>query len=984
MLSDVLERERRQLEHRFASNSRLYPNASTATGRTALQPDRQSMVSSPQSCASDGPSELQILNYPVRKTHRSTIITVVREVSTSLSALLGRPITIGAGSALALCLGLVSLGLRGQASQPAKAHDKFQVQLFESLPDTWRESWSFQGLEPALRWTTSVLGATVIPGPISPAGLTMHRNKPFALRIEGDLHLPQGEYEFHLRSRMHTRFYIDDQIVLQSVPPKAKELTPEEVAAKEAAEKKARDEAAQREAEAQARGDLLRQRLEDALLEQNEETQKAVEAELEKAMRAQRGELSETNPPAEINKVVATLPLQTKNYRLRIELTGEQLAQEVSIVYRRGDDELGLLSQGDPIPFTERAWGAWRDEETEESNDLIESVRKPRIEKWEQYWKERHLEQARVLAATRTPVDIELPAGFPGFNVIDRFLGAKMAVQLAEPGPLTGDYEFVRRVYVDAWGLIPTAEQVQEFVGDSRPKKRELLIDRLLADDGWADPWVGYWQDLLGENPKLYGGVPHSTGPFKEWIYESFVQNRGYDRFVTELLLMEGTPEQNGTLGFRESFGSDAPMAEKAHVISQAFMGANMKCARCHDSPLNRYRQRDLFGIAAMLEGEPVAIPATSSVGEVPGRRKPAVSVTSKPGDLIPPSFVFEEGRPYTEIDRDDRAYRKALAEWLVAQRRFAQVGVNRIWQRFMGTGLVQPIGDWDAAPKASHPGLLEYLTDEFIASAYSVKHIEELILKSHAYQRKRDQKLAGLSDPEGLPLFAAPGARRMRAEEIVDSLHRTVRRQFKSERIAYQKVDYGYPERTWQIVSLSNEEDISVLAKPLLQEIITLAKAFGWRDQRPNPVGVRNDDPHALQPLAMANGELMYRLVKFTERSYYTALSNRDITLDEFGGQLFLNTLSRLPSEREKNWLHGELETVWNRRLVPAELREKRGKEYRVEEVTIGDTLAAHQYIMRVRQGEPATPTLTEEYRKNVENVLWVILNSPEFIFLP
>ena len=901
-----------------------------------------------------------------------------------LSAKQGSRIKIGAASALVLFLGLLSLDLRAQASQSAKADGRFRVQLFEGLPETWRESWSFQVLEPTLSWTTSVLGVTVIPGPISPAGLTMHRNKPFALRIEGDLHLPMGEYEFHLRSRMHARFFVDDQIVLQSAPPKPKELTPEEVAAQEATEKKARDEAAQREAEAQARRDLLRQRLEDALLEQNEETQKAVEAELDKAMRLQRGELSDTNPPAEIEEVVTTLSLQSKNYSLRIELTGEQLAREVSIVYRRGDGEFSLLSEGDPIPFTERAWGAWRDQETQESNDLVESVRKPRIEKWEQYWKERHLEQARVLAATRTPVDIELPAGFPEFNRIDRFLGAKMAAQLVDAGPLTSDYEFVRRVYVDAWGLIPTAEQVQAFVSDSRPNKRELLIDRLLADDGWADPWIGYWQDLLGENPKLYGGVPHSTGPFKDWIHESFVQDRGYDRFVTELLLMEGTPEQIGTLGFRESFGSDAPMAEKAHVISQAFMGANMKCARCHDSPLNRYQQRDLFGIAAMLEGEPVAIPETSSVGEVPGRRKPAVSVTSKPGDLIHPSFVFEEGRHSAEIEGNDRAYREALAQWLVAQRRFAQVGVNRIWKRFMGTGLVEPIGDWDAAPRASHPELLEYLTDEFIASAYSVKHVEALILKSHAYQRQRDQKLAALSDPKGLPLFAAPGARRMRAEEIVDSLHRTVRRQFKSERIAYQKVDYGYPERTWQIVSLSNEEDISVLAKPLLQEIITLAKAFGWRDQRPNPVDVRNDDPHALQPLAMANGELMYRLVKFTERSYYTALSNRAITLDEFGNELFLNTLSRLPSERERHWLHRELETDWNRRLVPSELQEKRGRESRADEVTIGDTLAAHQYIMRVRQGEPTTPTLTEEYRKNAENVLWVILNSPEFIFLP
>ncbi|MCY3777820.1 MAG: DUF1549 domain-containing protein [Candidatus Aminicenantes bacterium] len=869
-----------------------------------------------------------------------------------------------------------------QASPPQD--DGFHVQLFEDLPAHWHHEWSFRGLEPSLSWATPVLGISGLPGRISPAGMTMPRNRPFALTIQGDVNLPGGDYEFRLRSRMHARFFLDGRLLLESAPPKPQELTPEELAAKEAAEKKARDEAAQKEAESQARQDLLRQRLEDALLEQNEETQKAVAAELGKVNRRQRGEYSDTQPPAGIQDSAKKVSLESDRYRLRIELTGQKLDREISIVYRKGEEEWRLLSRGDRIPFTERAWVEWNEAESRRHRELEDSVRKPRLAKWERYWKQLHLDQARAVAASRKPVDIEPAAGMPEFNLVDRFLGARMAAHQVEPAPLTNDYEFVRRIYIDVWGLIPTWEQVREFVNDSAPEKRNLLIDRLLADDGWADPWVGYWQDLLGENPKLYGGVPHSTGPFKEWVHRSFVEDRGYDRFATELLLMEGTPEQLGTLGFHQSFGSDVPMAEKAHVISQAFMGATMKCARCHDSPLNRYRQRDLFGIAAMLEGKPVGIPETSSVGEVPGRRKPAVPVTSKPGDLIPPSFVFDEDRGLENVGEGIRAHRKALAAWMVSQRRFAQVGVNRIWQRFMGRGLAHPIDDWDSPSEVSHPELLEYLTGEFIGSGFSVRRVQELILKSHAYQRRRGQNLADLRDATGRPFFAAPGARRMRAEEIVDSLHVTVRRPFKSERIAYQKLDYGVPQRTWQIVSLSNEEDISVLAKPLLQEIITLARAFGWRDQRPNPVSVRNDDPHALQPLAMANGELMHRLVKFTDRSYYTELSKRAATLDQYGERLFLNTLSRLPTDREKRWLSRELGTDWDQRLVPPELQETRKEESRVKEVTITDSIAAQEYIMQVRQGEPATAALTPSFRRQAEKVLWAVLNSPEFIFLP
>jgi len=886
------------------------------------------------------------------------------------------------GILLLPALGWVSARSPEPASRPPG--DRFLVQLFEDLPAGWRQSWSFKGREPSMSWTTPVLGLSRLPGRLSPSGMTMARTRPFAVTIQGDLHLPGGDYEFRLRSRMHARFFVDGRLLLESAPPRPKELTPEAIAAREAAEKKARDEAAQKEAEAQARQDLLRQRLEDALLEQNEETQRAVAAELEKANRKQKGEFSDSKPPAGIQESVQIASLESGRYRLRIELTGEKLDREVSIVYRRDKNEPRLMSRGDPIPFTERAWVAWNEAESRRHRALEDAVRKPRLANWEQYWKHRHLQQARAVAASRTAVAVEPAAGMPEFNLVDRFLSAKMAAHGVKPGALTNDYEFVRRIYVDIWGLIPTWEQVREFVEDSRPGKRNLLIDRLMADDGWADPWVGYWQDLLGENAKLYGGVPHSTGPFKEWIHQSFVEDRGYDRFATELLLMEGTREQSGTLGFHQSFGSDVPMAEKAHVISQAFMGAAMKCARCHDSPLNRYRQRDLFGIAAMLEGEPVGIPETSSVGEVPGRRKPAVPVTSKPGDLIPPSFVFDGGRDLEDIGKGVRSHRRVLADWLVSQRRFARVGVNRIWQRFMGRGLVHPIDDWDSPAGISHPGLLDYLAEEFIGSGYSVRHVQELILKSHAYQRRRDQNLAELRDAAGRPFFAAPGARRMRAEEIVDSLHATVRRPFKSERIAYQKLDYGVPQRTWQIVSLSNEEDVAVLAKPLLQEIITLAKAFGWRDQRPNPVSVRNDDPHALQPLAMANGELMHRLVKLTDRSYYTDLSRRTETLDQYGERLFLNTLSRRPTQREKSWLRSELGADWGQRLIPPELQKKRKEESRVEEVTITDSIAAHEYIRQVRRGEPATAALTPSFRRKTEKILWAILNSPEFIFLP
>ncbi|MCI0559125.1 MAG: hypothetical protein MN733_11565 [Nitrososphaera sp.] len=116
----------------------------------------------------------------------------------------------------------------------------FQIQLFEDLPKGWIEAWSFQGLTPTMPWQSAAMGLSIVPDKLSPAGQTMLRTKPFALRVVGQMNLQPGDYEFRLRSRMHSRFHLDDQVILHSEPPKPKKLTAEEIAAKAATDKKAR------------------------------------------------------------------------------------------------------------------------------------------------------------------------------------------------------------------------------------------------------------------------------------------------------------------------------------------------------------------------------------------------------------------------------------------------------------------------------------------------------------------------------------------------------------------------------------------------------------------------------------------------------------------------------------------------------------------------------------------------------------------------
>ena len=160
---------------------------------------------------------------------------------------------------------------------------------------------------------------------------------------------------------------------------------------------------------------------------------------------------------------------------------------------------------------------------------------------------------------------------------------------------------------------------------------------------------MGYWQDVLAENPNILNPTLNNTGPFRWWIYESLLDNKPMDLFVTELLRMKGSERFGGPAGFGVASQNDVPMAAKGTIVSTAFLGVEMKCARCHDSPANISTQQDLFELAAMLGTKPLEVPATSSVPLdklTAGGRKPLIQVTLKPGTKVEPKWPFDEFCP--------------------------------------------------------------------------------------------------------------------------------------------------------------------------------------------------------------------------------------------------------------------------------------------------------------------------------------------------
>src|SRR5262249_3717339 len=150
------------------------------------------------------------------------------------------------------------------------------------------------------------------------------------------------------------------------------------------------------------------------------------------------------------------------------------------------------------------------------------------------YWERRH-ELARELTKEKpAPAVPEVSGKAPVSNAIDRFIGRRLEEKNVPPAPLADDWTFLRRLALDTVGTIPTRDEIDPSLKDPRPARRARAIDRFLADPRWADHWVGYWQDVLAENPGILKPTLNNTGPFRWWLHQAFLDNLPMDRFVSE------------------------------------------------------------------------------------------------------------------------------------------------------------------------------------------------------------------------------------------------------------------------------------------------------------------------------------------------------------------------------------------------------------------------------------------------------------------
>lgn len=570
------------------------------------------------------------------------------------------------------------------------------------------------------------------------------------------------------------------------------------------------------------------------------------------------------------------------------------------------------------------------------------------------------------------------------------------------------DAAFLRRAFLDTCGVPPTESEAREFIASQEKNKREKLIDQLLEDPRMADNWVSYWQDILAENPNILKPSLNNTGPFRYYLYDSMVDHKSLDRMVSELIMLRGSEREGGSAGFGMAADNDSPLATRSIVLASAFLGINLQCARCHDSPYHSTTQSDLFATASMMARKPLTVPNTSTVApgffEKNKERQSLIKVTLATGVPVEPKWCFadatgmQDGSSVDALLMSPEDSRERLAALVTSPNnlRFASVMVNRIWKRLIGAGLVEPVDDWENQ-LASHPELLEWLAKQFVQSGYDMRELMRTIMTSQLYQRAAvgNNLYANSTDR----FFAAPDRRRLTAEQIVDSLFAASGHVMKTEELTFDNdsrrpadvmISLGKPQRAWQFAALSNERDRPSLALPRAQAITDVLSAFGWTGSRQNAISTRESAPDVLQPGIVAGGVMATWICRVSDKSRLADLAVSRQSPEELAESLFLRFLSRLPNDQEKRSLVDSLSIGFDQRKLPEENVVVPSKLPPLGIVGWTNHLRSEaneimlEHERRARIGDPADPRIESDWRESFEDVIWALINSPEFVWVP
>jgi hypothetical protein len=474
-----------------------------------------------------------------------------------------------------------------------------------------------------------------------------------------------------------------------------------------------------------------------------------------------------------------------------------------------------------------------------------------------------------ALSGTAAPGPFESNAALTPENKIDELVFAKFQELKIQPAPVCTDSVFVRRVFLDVIGTLPTALEAENFILDRNPGKRAALIDRLLARDEFADYWAMKWSDLLRIKAEFPINLwPNAAQAYHQWIRDGISKNAPYDKFVRDLLTASGSNFAVPQVNFYRALQDKDPQTI-ARAVALTFMGAR----------LEKWPEAQQENLAAFFSN--VGYKATSEWKEeivyFDSAATNALAVTGAPR-----TATFPDGTTVTlSPDNDPRA---AFADWLTNPKNpwFARNIVNRTWSWLLGRGIIQEPDDIRPDNPPSNPELLAYLENELVSSGYDLKHIYRLILNSQTYQLASIPKTGG---PQASANFAFYPLRRLDAEVLIDAVDQITG--------ATENYSSAIPEPYTFIPT--GERSIALPDGSITSSFLEM---FGRPPRDTGLESERNNRITAAQRLWLLNSSMMRQKIEQSRMIQYQTAPGK--APREIAIGMYLGILSRFPTEEE------------------------------------------------------------------------------------
>jgi len=489
----------------------------------------------------------------------------------------------------------------------------------------------------------------------------------------------------------------------------------------------------------------------------------------------------------------------------------------------------------------------------------------------------RYLEEMQAVRLTY----LEPREGFvwtnpPETNYIDKFVFRKLKQMSIPPSDVCSDEEFVRRAFLDVCGVLPKPDEAKAFLADKSADKRAKLVDQLLERPEFADFWTLKWADVFRSSRKTLQ-LKGAHG-FQQWLRGRIAENVPFDAIVRDMITATGNTYSSPPANFYRVAKDPQNLAE---TTAQLFFGVRMQCAKCHNHPFERWTQDDYYSMAAWFARVKTKKDSTMpAVGNNPASAEIIYSsrdgeVTQpRSGKTMAPKFLGGDV-PKIEPGKDRR---DVFAQWLTGTENpfFAKSVANRIWFHLSGKGIVEPVDDFRESNPSCNDELLESLAKDFATSKYDVKKLIRTIMTSRTYQLSAQPNELNKDD---LKYFSHALTKQLTAEQLLDAL---------CDVTGLPEKFTGLPAGT-RAIQLPDGE----VNHPFL-------KAFGQPARELVCECERESDSNLGQALQLINGPTINEKIRNADNRIGKLLAAK-LSDQEVLDQLYLVTLSRLPSESER-----------------------------------------------------------------------------------